>query len=94
MAITKRFKASVDVKIVLPTEDIEHFTKNLIKMTKAYSLGDKLSGEDVALVKAALVGGPEAAIEQRIKSMTAKLLKETFLDAETKPGNVAVRILK
>lgn len=94
MAITKRFKASIDVKIVFSTEEVESFTKNLVKMTKAYSQGEKLSGEDVAMVKAALVGGPEAAIELRLKSVTAKLLKETFLDAETKPGNVAVRILK
>lgn len=92
MAITKRFKASVDVKVVFQTEDVENFTKALVKLTKRLAAGEELSGEDKAVVLAALKGGPEAAIELRLKSATSKLLKETFRDAETVPGNVQVVI--
>lgn len=92
MAITKRFKASVDVKIVFPTEDVESFTKGLVETTKRLVAGEKLSGEDKAMVLAALEGGPEAAIELRLKSVTAKLLKETFREAKAVPGNVQVVI--
>lgn len=90
MAITKRVRVALDFKIVFPTEDVEQFTKDLVASTKRLANGEKLSGEDLAMVLAALNGGPEAAIELHLKSVTSKLLKETLRDAEAKPGNVQV----
>lgn len=92
MAITKRVRVSLDFKIVFPTEGVESFTKGLVEFTKRLANGEKLSGEERAMVLAALEGGPEAAIELRLKSFTSKLLKETLREAETKPGNVQVVI--
>ena len=77
MAITKRIRASFDLKIVVSSKEEEAMYRQLAETTKAYAEGEKLDGLQLALVKAAIESGPESAIEIAVK----KTIKEALVDA-------------
>lgn len=76
MAMTKRLHVSFDMKIVFTTEDVEAYTGELRELTRMYAAGEKLSCWDQTLVKTALEGGVEAAVELHLKKVIAENLKE------------------
>ncbi|QEG09795.1 hypothetical protein CPT_Penshu1_024 [Escherichia phage Penshu1] len=77
MAITKRIRVSLDLKMVVSLKEEETMCRQLAEMTKAYAEGKKLDGLQLALVKAAIESGPESALEIAAK----KTIKEELVDA-------------
>lgn len=77
MAITKRIRVSLDLKMVVNSKGEETVCRQLAEMTKAYADGEKLDGLQLALVKAAIESGPESAIEIVAK----KFIKDELVDA-------------
>lgn len=88
MAITKRVKVSFDMKFVASTEDIEGFTKHVLKLSKQFMGGEKLDGQDLELARAAAEGGIESALELSIKMAVAKRLKDELVEPQVSVANI------
>lgn len=75
MAITKRVHVGFDAKLVLSTEDVEQFAKNLVVASKGFLEGKPTDGRKLAGIEAAVTDGPEAAIELALKVIITQELK-------------------
>lgn len=74
MAITKRIRVSLDLKMVVNSKEEETMCRQLAEMTKAYAEGEKLDGLQLAMVKAAIESGPESALEIAVKKAIKELV--------------------
>lgn len=92
MAITKRIRASFDLKMVVNSKKEETVCRQLAEMTKAYADGGKLDGLQLALVKAALESGPESAIEIVTKKTIKEILVEAFGEDHVGVSNVRFEV--
>lgn len=82
MAITKRVSVSFDAKLVLPTADVDRITKDLVEVTKGFVEGKPTDGRKLAGIEAAVVDGPEAAIELALKGIITSELKKVLKDMD------------
>lgn len=95
MAITKRVRVSFDAKFVGSTEDVEGFTKHCVECSKRFLEGDKtLSGEDLAIARAAAEGGIESAMELSIKIAYSQAIKRELSEQDVTVSNIAIRVVK
>lgn len=76
MAMTKRVIVSFDAKLVLSTADVDKITKDLVGATKRFVDGKPTDGRQLAGIEAAVVDGPEAAIELALKGIVTSELKK------------------
>lgn len=91
MAVTKRLTCKFDMKIIYTSEDMEAYTKELVKMTKGYVSGEKWNGLTRKLVETAVEQGVEAAMEIHLKSILASKLKDELPEDGAVLSNISVR---
>lgn len=87
MAITKRIRVSFDPKMVVSSKEEETMCLQLAEVTKGFTEGEKLDGLQVAVVKAAVESGPEAALELAIKKSAKEEIVEAFNDGQFTTSN-------
>lgn len=95
MSITKRYRTSFDMKVVVPTEFVEQFTQELIEGAKDFMKDpSSLSPLQVHILKKSLTDGVEAAIEEMHRAMTKDAIKELLDGMVTSYGNISMKVLK
>lgn len=90
MAITKRLTCKFDLKIVFTSDDVESYSRELVKMSKDYLSGEKQDGLTRKLVETAVEHGVEAAIELHLKSVLATKLKDELPEDGATLSNISV----
>lgn len=92
MAITKRIRVSLDLKMVVNSKEEETMCRQLAEMTKAYAEGEKLDGLQLAMVKAAIESGPESALEIAVKKAIKEELVYAFGDDQFGVSNLRFEV--
>lgn len=92
MAITKRIRVSLDLKMVVNSKKEETMCRQLAEMTKAYAEGEKLDGLQLAMVKAAIESGPESALEIAVKKAIKEELVYAFGDDQFGVSNLRFEV--
>lgn len=90
MAMTKRCIVSFDMKFVASTQDVEDFTKHVLKLSKKFMDGEKLEGRDLELARVAAQCGIESALELSIKMSIASFIKSEMVEPQVSVGNIRV----
>lgn len=90
MAITKRCIVSFDMKFVASSEDVEGYTKRMLRVSRKIANGEKVSGIDLELARVAATEGIEASIELSMKSAIVGRLKDELREPQVSCGNFRV----
>lgn len=94
MAITKRFKVSFDMKVVVGTDEMALFEKQLLKLAHKVQNGEKVSGIDREFLRVSLTEGVEAAAAFAIQQGVRQWIRKELPEDNVTCSPATVRVVK
>lgn len=80
MAITKRFKVTFEVTIVIDSESEKNLSETVLRVARMVANGEKVDNFKLGFLEAALSGGPDAAAAYCIRHGLRSMVKEAHDD--------------